>query len=69
MSTSDIKANAQEVLAPVHELLQKTPTSALCKPKQDIVTLRQNLSIGDAMQVGRVNTSMHRACSEAEAMG
>ncbi|KAL6783677.1 hypothetical protein ACKKBF_B05405 [Auxenochlorella protothecoides x Auxenochlorella symbiontica] len=51
MSTSDIKANAQEVLAPVHELLQKTPTSALCKPKQDIVTLRQNLSIGDAMQI------------------
>lgn len=39
------------LLGPVRQLLANTSTSELCKPHQDIVTLKQNLSIGDAMQV------------------
>ena len=43
--------NTDELLGPARRLLAETSTSELCKPDQEIITLRQNLSIGDAMQV------------------
>lgn len=48
------RQDVNELLVPIRKLVSTTPTAVLCKPNQDVVSLRQNQTIGDALLVSGI---------------